>query len=371
MNEARDYHVLIDARSAGSRLDLFLVGYLTPTKDAGEGLSRAQIRRLIDEGQVTVNGVRTKASARVRTNDRVDVRLLPPRATEIGAEALPLAVLYEDADCIVVNKAPGMTVHPAAGHWSGTLVNALLHHCPDLEGVGGVRRPGIVHRLDKDTSGVMIAAKNAFAYQDLVRQFKERSVEKEYLALVWGALSQDRGIIERPIGRHRSDRKRMSSVRFSSPGRAAVTEWSVEERFTLNGGAPLPRWVTLLRLCPRTGRTHQLRVHMADLGHPLVGDRVYGSKRRNNGTKSFLEAAVESFPRQALHARKLILDHPRTSLRMEFVASWADDLNELVSCLREANSGVASHKDKGASGPSGPHRVHSGPFGVDKPPPLK
>jgi 23S rRNA pseudouridine1911/1915/1917 synthase len=267
---------------------------------------------------------------------------LPPRDAEISSEALPLAVLYEDSDCMVINKAPGMTVHPAAGHWSGTLVNALLHHCPDIEGIGGVRRPGIVHRLDKDTSGVIITAKNMLAYQSLVRQFKERRVEKEYVAVARGRVSTEQGTIDRPVGRHRSDRKRMSSVHFLNRAREAVTEWAVEERFAIGAGATPSGFATLLRLRPRTGRTHQIRVHLADLGYPLVGDRVYGKKRRVGATESLGDSIIESFPRQALHAERLILNHPRSGRRIEFVASLPDDLNELLRCLRAASVGPAT-----------------------------
>ena len=172
MIESSTQRLLIDVGSAGIRLDLFLADHFKPAKGSQRGLSRSEIQRLISEGQITLNGSATKASARIKSNDQINIRLLPPRDATIGSEELPLEILYEDADCIVINKAPGVTVHPAAGHWTGTLVNALLHHCPDLEGIGGVRRPGIVHRLDKDTSGVMIAAKNMLAYENLVLQFK-------------------------------------------------------------------------------------------------------------------------------------------------------------------------------------------------------
>jgi 23S rRNA pseudouridine1911/1915/1917 synthase len=344
MNEVQTRQVRVDEQSAGTRLDVFLAGCLNPATNGGEGLSRAQIQRLIDDGQITVNGAKTKSSARIRTDDRIDIHLLPARDAGIGSEALPLTVLYEDPDCIVLNKAPGMTVHPAAGHWSGTLVNALLHHCPDIDGIGGVRRPGIVHRLDKDTSGVMVVAKNGFAYQSLVRQFKQRLIQKEYIAVARGWVSKEHGIIDRPIGRHRSDRKKMSSVHFSNRSREAVTEWTVEERFMLGTGAPASDFATLLRLRPRTGRTHQIRVHLADLRHPLVGDRVYGHKRKLGANQSVGDPVVESFPRQALHADKLIFDHPRTGNRLEFVAPLPDDLEGLLRHLRDAKRGISELK---------------------------
>ena len=332
MDESSTQRLLIDGDSTGARLDLFLAGHFNPIGSSGMRLSRSEIQRLIGEGQITLNGATTKASTRVRFNDQIEIRLLPPRDATLRPEDLPLEILYEDGDCIVINKAPGVTVHPAAGHWSGTLVNALLHHCPDIDGIGGVRRPGIVHRLDKDTSGVMIVAKNMLAYQDLVRQFKNRSVEKEYVALAWGNVVPDKGVIDRPVGRHRSDRKRMSSVYFLKGSRAASTEWSVEQRFALERNATAPPFVTLLRLCPRTGRTHQIRVHLADMGHALVGDPVY--KRKSVSKKFFCDPVVESFSRQALHAEKLSVDHARSGRRMHFVAPLPDDLLDLLRHLR-------------------------------------
>jgi 23S rRNA pseudouridine1911/1915/1917 synthase len=331
------HEVVIDARAAGMRLDLFLARHLDSSSDSSAP-SRAGIQRLIVAGQVTINGRRAKSSARLRLHDEVQMQSLPPQETSLKAEALPLEILFEDDDCLVVNKAPGMTVHPAGGRNSGTLVNALLHHCPSLEGIGGERRPGIVHRLDKDTSGAMIVAKNSFAMQRLAAQFKERSVNKEYLALVWGKMKSNAGVIDRPIGRHRSDRKRMSSVRFSSRSRDAVTEWRVTDVFPLNGDGREARWVSLLRLKPRTGRTHQIRVHLADLGHPLVGDRLYGHKRKPALHKSSIPAYVMDFSRQVLHAEKLSINHPRTRERMEICAPLPDDIRALLRQLSEQST---------------------------------
>ena len=327
-------HVLIDSSSVGMRLDLFLSRYFNPQAESQSGFSRSGIQRLIAEGQITLNGAAAKPSARLKLNDRIDIRPLPPREAELEAEALPLNILYEDADCIVINKTPGMVVHPAAGCARGTLVNALLHHCPDLEGVGGVRRPGIVHRLDKDTSGVMIVAKNISTFQQLVSQFKNRTVQKEYLALVWGELKAAEGIINRSIGRHRSDRKRMSSLHTIHRAREAVTEWRVEERFTIDSKALHSAAVTLLRLRPRTGRTHQLRVHLTDMGYPLVGDRVYGRHRKVDAKELPRYSVIEQFPRQALHAEKLTVDFGRPPRRREFVAPMARDFSELLRYLR-------------------------------------
>jgi 23S rRNA pseudouridine1911/1915/1917 synthase len=325
--------LVIDGRSTGMRLDLYLTRYLI-AESPWSRLSRGAIQKLIAEGQITLNGVPAKPSTRVKFNDRVHIEPLPPRESKLTSEELPLEILYEDPDCIVINKAPGIVVHPAAGRLTGTLVNALLHHCPELDGIGGERRPGIVHRLDKDTSGVMIVAKNGMALQNLVAQFKNRTVQKEYVALVWGKMELEKGTIDRPIGRHRSDRKRMSSVHFLHKRREAVTEWRAEERFAFGAVGNTRRWLTLLRLRPRTGRTHQIRVHLADLGYPLVGDRVYGRKRNSGMTKPPIVPAVDEFPRQALHAEKLAIDHVRTGQRMDFCAPLPKDLQDLLGFLR-------------------------------------
>ena len=336
MNESRTERLVIDDAAAGMRLDLFLAGHFSRVAASGAGLSRSEIQRLINEGQIVLNGNKTKASARICCNDWIDICFVPPRDSKIASEELPLEILYEDGDCIVVNKVAGMTVHPAAGHWSGTLVNALLHHCPDIEGIGGTRRPGIVHRLDKDTSGVMIVAKNRVAYQSLVTQFKNRSVKKEYVALAWGNVAPDKGVIERPVGRHRSDRKRMSSKYFSNKSREALTEWAVEERFTLESKDRARPLVSFLRLRPRTGRTHQIRVHLADSGHPLVGDRVYGKKLNIAAKKPSDDWTVEAFPRHALHAEKLTVNHVRTGEPMQFIAPLPEDLTDLLRHLRRS-----------------------------------
>lgn len=336
----------IDAKSAAMRLDLFLARELAGL-EAPRGLSRAEIQRLILEGQITLNGAPTRASVRLKLNDCIAIRWLPPRETHLRAEALPLDILHEDADCLVINKAPGMVVHPAAGQPNGTLVNALLHHCPDLAGIGGERRPGIVHRLDKETSGVMVVAKNMFAFQKLVAQFKNRSVSKEYLALAWGNIKPDEGRIDRPIGRHRSDRKRMSSLHFLNKSRQALTEWHVEERFQLDDVNRVHGALTLLRLRPRTGRTHQLRVHLADMGHPIVGDKVYGHKRKSVDRAGAIHSIIEGFLRQALHAQHLALDHVRSGERVEFSAPLPDDILTLLRYLRgyrdEVGKGEISH----------------------------
>jgi 23S rRNA pseudouridine1911/1915/1917 synthase len=339
----------VDAESAGMRLDVFLTREFEKAMEQA-GLSRSAMKRLIIGGQVTVNGQRSKASARVKLNDIVRIERLPATEVALAPEALPLDVLYEDNDCIVINKAAGVIVHPAAGASSGTLVNALLHHCPDLEGIGGERRPGIVHRLDKETSGAMIVAKNGFAFQQLARQFKERRVTKEYVALVWGKLRGDKGVIDRPIGRHRADRKRMSSIHSLRRTREAITAWQVERCFEVKKGSGPSLCVSLLRLRPRTGRMHQIRVHLADLGHPLLGDKVYGRKRRiahgANGTMGLLQ----NFARHALHAEKLGLTHPRSGVPMYFHAPLAEDMVGLLKLLREESADREALPDREATG---------------------
>jgi 23S rRNA pseudouridine1911/1915/1917 synthase len=323
---------VVEPQSAGIRLDLFLTRCL-PDIMKGEEFSRSGIQKLIAKGQITLNGKPAKASARLKTNDLVAIKTLPPKKSILVAEPIALNVIYEDDDCIVINKGPGIVVHPAAGRTTGTLVNAILHHCPDLQGIGGESRPGIVHRLDKDTSGVMIIAKRMPAFQQLARQFKERRVKKEYVALVFGKPKDRHGIIDRPIGRHRSDRKRMSSVHALPKKKAAVTEWVVERSFRRKDGALSASWVSLLRLMPKTGRTHQIRVHLADMGYPLVGDKVYGRKWANPTAKNAAGSSLDSFSRQALHAERLSLLHPRTGAPMEFYAPLAEDIQNLLQTL--------------------------------------
>ncbi len=333
------HRLVIDGPSVGMRLDLFLARHFPEAAEA-RGPSRSEVQRLIAAGRVTLNGQPAKSSARLKANDLVQIQNLTPRNSALKPEAFPLEILYEDKDCLVINKAPGMVVHPAAGRTSGTLVNALLHHCRDLDGIGGERRPGIVHRLDKDTSGAMIIAKNALAFQQLARQFKDRSVNKEYIGLVWGKLEPQRGIINRPVGRHRSERKKMSSVHSLAKTREAVTEWQVERYFEIQDDARTSRWLSLLRLKPRTGRTHQIRVHLADLGHPLVGDKVYGHKRKIGGNGNTVNFAVDVFPRQMLHAEKLEIHHSHSGQRLVFFAPIPDDIRDLLSQLEERSHAV-------------------------------
>lgn len=332
----------------GLRLDLFLARYFSAAEEMA-GWSRSAMQKMVAEGQITLNGRKSKASARLKLNDVIAIHWLPPREISLAPEALALDILYEDEDIIVVNKAPGMIVHPAAGRRSGTLVNALLYHCPNLAGIGGERRPGIVHRLDKDTSGVMVVAKHGQAFHHLAMQFKERRVRKEYLAVVWGLVDKKRGIIDRPIGRHRSDRKRMSSLHYLPRVRESATEWQIEDSFRVGSSGGRFAWVTLLRLRPRSGRTHQIRVHLSDQGYPVIGDRIYGRKQASPEKNHQAPAELNHFSRQALHAERLGFAHPRTGREMEFQAPLPPDMRRLLDSLNELRS-ISEMKKTGKGG---------------------
>jgi 23S rRNA pseudouridine1911/1915/1917 synthase len=299
----------VAASAAGGRLDRFLVVKLPE-------LSRAAIQRLIKEGHVSVDGAPSKPNHIVRASEKITVVIPEPRATEVKPEAIALDVLYEDDDLLVINKPAGLTVHPGAGNLAHTLVNALLHHCgQSLSGIGGELRPGIVHRLDKDTSGCMVVAKNDAAHLALSRQFQRREVTKVYLALVAGVLKRDSGVIQASIARHRVHRKKMAVDEVR--GRRAVTEYRVLEHFAEH---------TLVEATIHTGRTHQIRVHFAWLGHPLLGDATYG--RKTHGVET---------PRQMLHAAQLSFAHPRTGRPMRFEAPLPTDIREALESIGKAD----------------------------------
>jgi len=294
----------LTADRGGERLDTFIARRCPE-------LSRSHARRLIDEGLVSVNGRQAKPSERVRAGLSVSVIVPPPETVTLVPEAIPLTIIYQDGDIIVLDKPAGLTVHPAPGHPSGTLVNALLAACPDLRGIAGTLRPGIVHRLDKDTSGLMVVAKNDRAQRALQRQLKDRDVRKTYLALVRGVPAPREGTIAAPIGRHPKNRKKMAVV---ADGREATTRYRVREEIA--GGQ-----YSLLEVEPVTGRTHQIRVHLAAVGHPVVGDATYGRP----------SAAVG---RQFLHAHKLAFGMPLGGRTVEFESPLPADLREALSQLR-------------------------------------
>ena len=324
--------MVVGEKASGMRLDVFLSQNLAEELKR-YGLTRSRMQKLIEDGVITVNGAPTRSSRRLKPSDSVELGRIPKLETKLRAEAVLLDIIHEDRDFLVINKAPGMAVHPAAGSVTGTLVNALLHHYPELKEIGTEGRPGIVHRLDKDTSGVMVVAKNHRSLQLLAQQFKDRTVHKEYLALVWGKLKGDSGIIDRPIGRHRSQRKKMSSRFAYSKTREALTEWNVEKCFELKADSRSIRWVSLCRLRPKTGRTHQIRVHLAELGHPVIGDKLYGGRPKADFKNRNIISLLYDFPRQALHAERLEISHPTTGRRIEFKATLYNDIHEVVKEL--------------------------------------
>lgn len=290
---------------AGIRLDVGVTEVL--------GMSRSFVQELIGKEYIKVNGLPKKANYRVRQDDLIEVEIPTPREPTAEPENIPIEVLYEDEDLLVVNKPQGMVVHPAPGAWTGTLVNALLFHCANLSGINGVLRPGIVHRIDKDTSGILVVAKNDIAHQGLAAQLKDHSMARRYLAIVHGVVLEPSGTVDAPIGRDPSDRKRMAVVLNHS--KHAVTHYTVLERFAE---------YTLLELRLETGRTHQIRVHMAYVKHPVLGDPVYGPKRNRFGLNG-----------QMLHAAHLGFEHPRNGKWLEFNAPVPDRFAALIKTLRK------------------------------------
>ena len=307
----------------GKRLDKYIVEKLP-------GLSRSFVQKLTSEGGILLNGEPAKNHHKVNTGEVVDISIPEPVASTIRAEKVPIDIVYEDEELLVVNKPAGMVVHPAPGNYSGTLVNALLAHCKDLSGIGGVLKPGIVHRIDKGTSGLLVVAKNDSSHKALASQFKAKTSRRVYWAVVKGVVRFDNGIVELPIGRSSTDRKKMAVK--SEDGRDAVTGYKVLERF---------RDSTLLELVLGTGRTHQIRVHMSHIGHPVVGDEEYGSR--------------SGIGRPALHAKTIGFIHPVTEKYVEFTSELPDDMKKLIdgakgqaapNHLFRSGSGQARVKEK-------------------------
>lgn len=294
----------VDAADAGERIDKFIT---MQTED----WSRSQIQAWIKEGRVSVGGEPVKSNYKVSRDDEVTLRVPPPRELAIQPEDIPLDIVYEDADIVVVNKPRGLVVHPAPGNYTGTLVNGLLYHCKDLSGINGVLRPGIVHRIDKDTSGLLVIAKNDRAHVGLAEQLKEHTVSRKYVAIVHGVIPHEMGTIDAPIGRDPKNRQQMAVVFENS--KPAVTHFLVLERF---------KDYTLVECKLETGRTHQIRVHMKYIGHPLAGDPKYGPKK------------TLEIDGQALHAKTLGFTHPRTKEYMEFEAPLPQELESVLTWLR-------------------------------------
>ena len=319
-NETTVYHIQKEHR--GTRLDRFLISV---TAD----MSRTHLQRLIRDGDVTVNDkVPKQPSYQLRDGDRVCLTLPPPRPLEtLQPERIPLDILHEDRHLLVLNKPAGMLVHPANGVNDGTLVNALLAHCTDLSGIGGIERPGIVHRLDKDTSGILVVAKTDVVHRGLSAQFERHSITRQYVAIVCGVPSETTGTIDARIARSRRDRRRMTTVKTG--GRHAITHYEVLERY--------PQFA-VVQLTLETGRLHQIRVHLQHIGHPVVGDAVYGGEQRaqNDADTPTLKQALAQLKRQALHARLLGFEHPATSDNLIFSAPMPKDMQTLLDALREA-----------------------------------
>lgn len=301
--------LFVQVETTGDRLDRWLSNQLPD-------FSRSRLQQLIEQGNVQVNGhVCTSKKATVKMGDRIQINIPAVQPLELIPEEIPLDILYEDDSLLIINKPAGLVVHPAPGHSDGTLVNALLAHCPNLPGIGGVQRPGIVHRLDKDTTGAIAIAKTELAQRHLQAQLKAKTARREYLGVVYGATKAQNGTIDLPIGRHPIDRKKMAIVPIEKGGRTAITHWQVQERL---GN------YTLMHFQLETGRTHQIRVHSAHIGHPIVGDPVYSSNR----------SVGVNLSGQALHAWRLTLQHPVSGETIEVTATPPPEFTTLLEVLR-------------------------------------
>ncbi|MCK9295363.1 MAG: RluA family pseudouridine synthase [Desulfobulbaceae bacterium] len=310
--QQKEFHFVVSPDLAGKRLDL-----LVADLESCAQLTRSRIQNLIRAGNILVNDEVRKTGYRVRTSETICITLPPPQPSSLIPEELEFQILFEDQDVIVLSKPPGVVVHPSHGHIDGTLVHGLLHHCHNLSGIGGELRPGIVHRLDKDTSGAMIVAKNDMAHQSLVKQFKGRTVEKFYLALLVGIPRTRTGRIAAAIGRHPVHRKKMAVLQQG--GRESVTNWEILEYFS---------HFSFVKLRLETGRTHQIRVHMASIGCPIAGDPVYGRKTKISDLL---------IVRQCLHSYSLAFDHPHSGERLSFTAPLWPDMENIVHLLRDSD----------------------------------
>ena len=305
----RRLEFLVDSGHKNLRLDIFL-------SESQQEFSRSRLKKLIEQGRASVNNSPAPAKYKLKTGDEIILSIPASSVSELAAESIPLKILYEDEVMLAVDKPAGMVVHPAPGHGRGTLVNALLNHCSDLSGIGGVERPGIVHRLDKDTSGVVLVAKNEIAHRTLARQFKNRKIKKTYLALVRGLVKSTSGIIETSVGRHKTNRKKMTAD--ADWGRQAQTRCEVLE--TLGH-------FSYLKVFPKTGRTHQIRVHLASIHHPVLGDKLYGGKITGPHIK---------MQRQALHAHRIEIVHPISQQPLVFEAPVPPDIDDYLRTYRQS-----------------------------------
>jgi len=295
--------IIVDKEAENTRLDVFLSKIF-------EDKSRSYIQKLIEGSHILVNDKEKKSNYKLNNNDIITIELPELQELVIEAEDIPLDILYEDEDVVVINKPQGIVVHPAPGNYKGTLVNALLYHCEDLSGINGIARPGIVHRIDKDTSGVLVIAKNDKAHNKLAEQLRDHSMNREYITLVEGNIKQDKGVVDKPIGRNPKERMKMGIV---NGGKRAVTHYEVIERFEKN---------TLIKCILETGRTHQIRLHMSHIGYPIVGDPVYGIKKQKFNLKG-----------QMLHAKKLGFIHPSTGEYMEFESPLPEYFTHILNLL--------------------------------------
>lgn len=310
--------ITVEPTPSHARLDRYLAGRFPD-------LSRSRVGQLIEQGHVRVDGVVVRKSTRPVPGASIEVDVPPPEPGDVTPEPIPLKVVYEDGDLAVIDKPAGLVVHPAPGHWSGTLVHALLHHVQDLSGIGGVRRPGIVHRLDKDTSGLLLVAKHDQAHRELSAALKRREIQRAYLVAVWGHLTADEITVDAPVARAKRDRKRMA---VTADGRPAVTRFRRLERWPA---------ADLLRAELETGRTHQIRVHVLSIGHPVVGDPVYrggGAAGVSGPARAWASQLERRVPRQFLHAAELALEHPRTGEPLRFESPLPPDLAEAAEWAR-------------------------------------
>lgn len=304
MEELIDF--IADVKDNNKRVDIVLSNTL-------KQYSRSYIQKLINQNNVKINGLQVKASHRVLEEDHIEIIIPSPVKVDIEPENIPIDIVYEDPDLIIINKKQGMVVHPARGNYTGTLVNALLYHCRSLSGIKGILRPGIVHRIDKDTSGLLMVAKNDYAHQSLAKQLKEHSVQRKYLALTEGVIYKKKATINLPIGRHPVHRKKMTVINKNS--KPAVTYFEVLDRFTKN---------TLIEATLETGRTHQIRVHMEYIGHPLVGDTIYGNIKPEFNLQG-----------QLLHAKQLGFIHPRKNIHMDFSVEPPGKFKQVINILKK------------------------------------